>query len=283
MRLKKVRFVTEDGLKMYGLLHLPDTDTKRVVVFIHGMHSNCFKERDDVIAKKLSDMGIAYFSFNNRGAECIIKLSDRLCGSVYEKGVDCTYDINAAIKAMEELNFNEIHLLGHSLGCSKILYWYNNDKKHEVASIGLLSLTDLADKTRTVLGDEKYDGFIKMANELVSANKGKEIMPREAFTLPISAGSYLALFEKGSKMDFTNYADKNWDAKMLNSIREPIFMRYGTVYETIVQEAAEVVRIVKSKVSNDKLDVSFIEGADHSYHGKEEELASEYADFLAKM
>ena len=220
MRLEKVRFITDDGLKMYGLLHLPDTDTKKVVVFIHGMHSNCFKERDDVIAEKLNNMGIAYFSFNNRGADCIIKLSDRLCGSVYEKATDCVHDINGAISAMEELGFSEIHLLGHSLGCSKILYWYNNDKKHDVASIGLMSLTDLADKTRSVLGNEKYNEFISVAKELINQNKGKTIMPKEAFYLPVSADCYLALFEKGGKMDFTNYTDANWDAKMLNAIKD---------------------------------------------------------------
>ena len=50
MKIEKIRFMTEDELKLFGLLHLPEQKTKKVVIFIHGMHSNCLKERDDRIA-----------------------------------------------------------------------------------------------------------------------------------------------------------------------------------------------------------------------------------------
>ena len=37
---------------------------------------------------------------------------------------------------------------------------------------------------------------------------------------------------------------------------------------------------LKGKIKNDKLDIGYIDGADHSYTGKEEILANEIQNFL---
>jgi pimeloyl-ACP methyl ester carboxylesterase len=282
MKIEKIRFMTEDELKLFGLLHLPDKKSNKVVIFIHGMHSNCMKERDDIIAEELTKSGIAYFSFNNRGAECIIKISDKLYGSVYEGFSDCIYDINGAISAMKAYGFDEIHLLGHSLGSSKIVYWYNKAKQHDVKTIGLLSLTDPADVTMSYVGKERYDNAMEFAKQKIAEGKGHNFMMKEAFPLPISAKAYLTLFEKGGEIDFIRYSEKDWNMDMVEKIEEPLFMRYGNINETLVQEPETVARMIKQRLNKKNIDIGVINGADHSYHGKEEILAKEYADFLFK-
>ena len=55
MSISKVYFTTEDNLKLTGLLYMPDGVMSRlfkpskVVIFIHGMYSNCLKKRDDKV------------------------------------------------------------------------------------------------------------------------------------------------------------------------------------------------------------------------------------------
>ena len=58
------------------------------------------------------------------------------------------------------------------------------------------------------------------------------------------------------------------------------------VKELIEREASEQVSFMNSKINNSKKDISYIDGANHSYDGKEEELASQICNFLkycAKM
>ena len=49
--LEKIYFKLEDNVELYGLLHTPNNHTKEVVISVHGMQSNCFKRREDILAK----------------------------------------------------------------------------------------------------------------------------------------------------------------------------------------------------------------------------------------
>lgn len=57
-------------------------------------------------------------------------------------------------------------------------------------------------------------------------------------------------------------------------------MRWGNQRELIIQEADKLCEQLKGKIKNDKLDIGYIDGADHSYTGKEEILANEIQNFL---
>ena len=67
--LEKIYFETEDNVELFGLLHKPNVETDEVVISVHGMQSNCFKKREDILAKTINKAEIAYFAFNNRGTE----------------------------------------------------------------------------------------------------------------------------------------------------------------------------------------------------------------------
>ena len=76
MRVEKIFFNTEDNVELFGLLHTSESkNDKEVVIAIHGMGSNCFKQRDDIIAQKLTSNNISYFSFNNRGFGLVNKIT----------------------------------------------------------------------------------------------------------------------------------------------------------------------------------------------------------------
>lgn len=62
MQIEKVYFNSVDNLNLIGLLHTPKKKTDTVVISIHGITSNCLKRRDDILAQKCTDLGIAYFA-----------------------------------------------------------------------------------------------------------------------------------------------------------------------------------------------------------------------------
>lgn len=158
MKLQKIYFETLDGVELCGLLHEPEKYANKIIIAVHGMQSNCLKRRDDIIAEKLTSNGISYFCFSNRGHDLVNVLNKNngekkekiLCGTSLENIEDSYFDIKAAIDVMSEMGYTEIHLQGHSLGCTKIVYTYNKMKKEnelkyieKIKSVVLLSMVDI--------------------------------------------------------------------------------------------------------------------------------------------
>lgn len=287
--LKRIYFNTEDQIELVGLLETPEIHTNKVVISIHGMQSNCLKQRETILSENITKNGIAYFAFNNRGTEVITytkkTTGEKLLngGVVYEDVLDGYYDIKAAINKMLELGYTEIYLQGHSLGCTKIVYTYNKLKKENnienIKGIILLSLVDIPCCQKYDLGD-KYDRIMNYAENKEQEGKLNELMPEESFDHPISVKSYLRYFKYNNEIDFARFSDKDYDYKELNNIQIPLFLRWGNVHELVIQKLDDLVLMLKNKIKNDKLDINYIDGADHGYTGKEEILAKEIINFI---
>ena len=287
--LERVYFNTEDEIELVGLLERPTNPTKRVVISVHGMQSNCLKRREDILSKEISNAGVAYFAFNNRGAELMTytrkTTGEKILngGSVYEDVLDGYYDIKGAINKMLELDYTDIYLQGHSLGCTKIVYTYNKLKNENnvknIKGIMLLSLVDIPDCQKYDLGD-KYAEMMKYAENKEKEGKLNDLMPIESFDHPICVRSYLRYFKYNKDIDFARFWDKDYNFKELNNIQIPLFLRWGNVHDLVLQNLSNLIEILKSKIQNEKLDIGYIDGADHGYTGKEETLAKEIISFI---
>ena len=287
--LERVYFNTEDEIELVGLLERPKNPTKRVVISVHGMQSNCLKRREDILSKEISNAGVAYFAFNNRGAELMTytrkTTGEKILngGSVYENVLDGYYDIKGAINKMLELGYTDIYLQGHSLGCTKIVYTYNKLKNENnvknIKGIMLLSLVDIPDCQKYDLGD-KYAEMMEYAENKEKEGKLNDLMPIESFDQPICVRSYLRYFKYNKDIDFARFCDKDYNFKELNNIQIPLFLRWGNVHDLVLQNLSNLIEILKSKIQNEKLDIGYIDGADHGYTGKEETLAKEIISFI---
>ena len=120
-----------------GILNKCETNSKKILIQIHGMTSNCFKNRDKTIAKKVNEIGIDVLNFNNRGSDVVRYIKNDnvtlLAGMAYEKVEDCYYDVTGAIEFVLSLGYEEIYLQGHSLGSTKVVYTYNKLQKEEAS------------------------------------------------------------------------------------------------------------------------------------------------------
>ena len=287
--LERVYFNTEDEIELVGLLERPTNPTKRVVISVHGMQSNCLKRREDILSKEISNAGVAYFAFNNRGAELMTytrkTTGEKILngGSVYEDVLDGYYDIKGAINKMLELGYTDIYLQGHSLGCTKIVYTYNKLKNENnvknIKGIMLLSLVDIPDCQKYDLGN-KYVEMMEYAENKEKEGKLNDLMPIESFDHPICVRSYLRYFKYNKDIDFARFWDKGYNFKELNNIQIPLFLRWGNVHDLVVQNLDDLIKFLKSKIQNEKLDIGYIDGADHGYTGKEETLAKEIISFI---
>ena len=289
MSIEIVRFKAKDEIYLDGILNKCEEKTNKILIQIHGMTSNCFKKRDKVIAEKIKEIGIDTRVFSNRGSDVVRYIKNDnvtlLGGTAYEKVEDCYFDIVGAIEFVKELGYNEIYLQGHSLGSTKVVYTYNKLKQEKsellnnIKGVILLSLVDIAG----LIKSETSDDYIKLAEE--KANKGElmELMPFKCFIHPISVKSFLQHTKHNASFDFARYGNKDDEFEVLNTIVCPIFMRWGNVNELIKQEARDLADFMNEKIKNSNKNIGYIDGADHSYHEKEEQLAKEIKDFLGDI
>ena len=292
--MERIDFLATDGINLNGFIYKTDTssNSKKVILAVHGMSSNCFKKRDEIIAKKMNENGIDYFCFNNRGSELVKyirkningKKEKHLGGTTYEDVLEGYEDIVGAILKLEELGYKEIYLQGHSLGCTKIVYTYNELKEEEdknlenIKGVILLSLIDIPSTLKIYLRD-KFNTYLNLAEEKEKAGLKKELMPKDAFIHPISVKSFLRYARDNKEIDFARYSEDN-EFEKLNNIDCPLMMRWGNNNEMILQNAKELVELINQKINNPKKDISFIDGADHGYHDREEILAEQILDFI---
>lgn len=291
--MKKIDFLATDGVLLNGFIQESKEKTQDVILAVHGMASNCFKKRDEMIAKKANEVGIDYFGFNNRGSELVKYIKKNIDGEKEEKlaGTSCEdvlegyEDIVGAILKLKELGYKNIYLQGHSLGCTKIVYTYNELKEESeddilenIKGIILLSLIDIPNALKFYLGD-KLEECLKLAKEKQEQGKQLEFMPKEAFIHPISVKTFLRYARDYQEIDFANYGEDT-ELTKLNQITVPLFMRWGDDKEMILQDAKELVNIVNENISNPNKDINYIEGANHSYTGKEETLAEQMIQFI---
>ena len=290
--MEKVDFLATDGIELSGILYNGKKKNKKIILSIHGMASNCMKTRDTIIAKNANENNIDYFCFNNRGSEIVKYISKningkkekQLAGTAYEDVLESYEDIVGAILKLKELGYKDIYLQGHSLGCTKIVYTYNElleeketDILNSIKGVILLSLIDIPMAIKVYTG-EKFEKYLKLAEE--KENK-LELMPTSSFIHPISVKTFLRYAKDNKDIDFARYGRDN-ELEKLNNIKAPLFMRWGNENEMILQKADELVSMVSNLIQNQNKDINYIDGANHSYNEKEEILAKEIIEFVKK-
>lgn len=292
--MELINFMATDGVNLEGILYKASSNiSEKIILSVHGMTSNCFKKRDIEIAKKANEKGIDYFAFNNRGSE-IVKYIEKetegqpakeLAGTAYEDVLEGYEDIVGAIIKLKELGYKNIYLQGHSLGCTKIVYTYNelinNDETEileNIKGVILLSLVDIPMALKIYLRDN-FKQYLDYAEKLEHENKIYEMMPRESFIHPISVKSFLRYARDNKDIDFANYGKDN-ELEKLNNIQVPLFMRWGNDNEMIIQQADELSTMVNNIITNENKNIDYIDGANHSYTGKEKELAEQIVEFV---
>ena len=294
--MEKIDFLATDGIELNGILYQGKEKSKKVILSVHGMTSNCFKKREDIISKVVNESGIDYFCFNNRGSEIVKyiskningKIEKLLAGTAYEDVLEGYEDIVGAILKLKELGYSDIYLQGHSLGCTKIVYTYNElldeeekDILDSIKGVILLSLVDIPMAIKVYLGN-KYEDYLKLAEEKEQAGLRNELMPKGAFIHPISVKGFLRYARDNKDIDFAGYG-RDDKLEKLNNIKVPLFMRWGNDNEMILQKAEELVTIVNNIITNPNKDIDYVDGANHGYHEKEEELAKDIVNFIKRI
>lgn len=294
MNIETIFFKAIDEVKLKGMIYHSNQNTKDILISIHGMATNCLKQRDEVISKEINQENIDMLVFNNRGHDLVNYINkttpegtkDVLAGTAYEEISESYYDILGAIKYCLNKGYEKIYLMGHSLGSTKTVYFYqkllkedNEDILKHIKGVILLSLIDIPMALQVYLKEE-FPAIVTYAKKMKKEGMQNELMPEKSFIHPISVNTFLRYSIENKDIDFAKYSDKNYEFEEINNIKVPLFMRWGNDNEMILQKADDLCENLKIKIKNPNLDIGFIDGANHMYSGKEIVLAKQIKKFI---
>ncbi len=290
MNAELVRIEAGDGLELVGLYAAPPGGTaRRAILHTHGLAGNFYENRfiasvcDAVLAK-----GVAFLVTNNRGHDY---RSDNLKGSgvdtTYAPGgstqdiiEDCVHDVSGGAAFLAERGHDEIYFEGHSLGCSKIVYYLSEVGHPACAGLILISPPDIFGLQEDREG-ASLEEVVAQARALVSDGKGDALL-EAGRDVPFTAATFVSMFGDPSATDiFPFRLGSEGDYRRLASIPCPILVTYGDVEEAVnvpVEEAAALIK--KMATAAPHVESVIVRGANHAYWGHEDELATAVAAFV---
>lgn len=280
MKQELVRINSIDEIEQPGILYSPNKETDKIVIHVHGLNGNFYENRFlDILAKSYTDKNYAFLTFNNRGRDFITELLKgndfTIIGGSLERFKDCLLDIDGVVNWVKAKGFKEIILEGHSYGCNKVLYYYNHKKDDSIKKIVLLAPCDIPSEGKKFLSEEEYNKAKEESTRLIKENKENELIDFSVMANgKIAAGTYYYDFLPDGENDFIRYVDGvNGKSQVLNSINIPTLIIFGDVDECVLTQPIDVVKeYLKNNLSN--CNIQIIDGADHSYTGRYEELGN---------
>lgn len=280
MKQELVRINSIDEIEQPGILYSPNKETDKIVIHVHGLNGNFYENRFlDILAKSYTDKNYAFLTFNNRGRDFITELLKgndfTIIGGSLERFKDCLLDIDGVVNWVKAKGFKEIILEGHSYGCNKVLYYYNHKKDDSIKKIVLLAPCDIPSEGKKFLSEEEYNKAKEESTRLIKENKENELIDFSVMANgKIAAGTYYYDFLPDGENDFIRYVDGvNGKSQVLNSINIPTLIIFGDVDECVLTQTIDVVKeYLKNNLSN--CNIQIIDGADHSYTGRYEELGN---------
>lgn len=306
MKLELGSFVATDSVKLPGLLYMPEKPTKKVVVWVHGMNTGVFYNTTwiNALGKALTERGIAFFAFNNRGADNDkrLRLAEEAIpdeeggrfqgGTYFEKIADCVADIDGAVEWLRERGFEEFYLAGHSTGANKICVYDNLAKYNPFSKYVLAGPGDDVGIFFSELGPKRFWAALKQAAK-ITKDEPHKIMPKYSGMHPFSAQStWDILNPDGTYNTFPFYEAKTERLgskelfKEYRAITKPTLVIYGEQDEyTFTGGGAKgALDLFIAQTTNQMLKVNdfmLVPFADHSFHGAEQDFAEKVAEWLA--
>lgn len=283
MLKESIVYQATDGCKFAGCLYRNEIRNKRIAIFIHGSNGNFFKLKyTDYIADELLKINMDFLSADNRGREQYVtnyKIVDGIktkikIGTMYEDFNESLYDIAGMIQYVRNLGYEDIILIGESLGTVKVLNYCQNYK--DIDKIVLLSPVDMILRFKNRVKD-RYNEYVNKANELVAADKPYELLTDEFSAIKIA-----------TTMEYNTPSD----ILRLENNRDNYIIDYNGHVSVVVGTDDHCSKDFGMEYLNVKLSQRFqkakytfhtIEGANHSFHNYEDTLATIIAKCIQKM
>jgi len=291
-RCRLVRFETADDVSLAGVLYEPRAASQRAMIFLHGTGGSSVFEskRTNVLGHAFTRADVAYFAFNNRGAQVMRRAGGDLGGFAYERIRDCVLDIDAAVLELRRRGYRDLTLIGHSTGANKIAVYDHYKPRNLVKRYILLGGGDDTGLLYEQLGPRRFAAALVKARGMIRARKGDALAPPSLSKLPMSWRSFYDMANPDGDYNVFPFLEAMRGVRLsrqprfryLRAMRKPALFLYGERDEYCIESASRTVAVLRDALgAKPNVELAIMADADHGFGGKEEELARRILEWSA--
>ncbi len=185
---------------------------------------------------------------------------------------------------MKKLGYKKIILMGHSLGCNKVIYYFSQRKPKDVVGVILASPPDMVGQLKPEYQPDR-DELYKEAKENVKNGEPRKLLSKMLWDwYNLSSQTFLSLFTEGNNSDNLPVMRNpgKWD--QLASINVPIMAFMGEYDDIAIRGLSEDLELIKSKATKaPSFTQAKIPKASHVYDGQEEAVAKEILNWIKTL
>lgn len=281
---------TEDELRLPGI-HYEPMKKETCVLMVHGMSGNILENYfADVLGKKLASENIGFLYGHNRGYNHINDILKKdgksvRVGVMYERFNDCVFDIDAWVSTIRKLGYRKIILLGHSLGCNKVIRYFSKKKLFDVAGIILASPPDTVGLFEKPEYQPNHKKLLEEARKNVKEGNPRKLVSGLIWDYyNLSSQTYLDLSERGGPADNLPVSRNSEKFAELTKIDVPILAIMGKNDDIAIQSLEKDMDLIEKKAEGCPSFIKkFIKGGNHTYDGRERDFAETVLGWIRKI
>lgn len=287
-RNKLLEVSTSDGLYLHGY-YVP-SDHKRIgVLHLHGFEGNFYENKFvHVLANKMEQSGIGFLTVNTRGngRDTDFNTVDgkyKKIGARYELLEEAHLDITAWLKSLIDEGYQEIVLMGHSLGTMKaVRYLFEGELIEKINKLILLAPFDK--KGYMIVQKLDTEDLLIKAKKMVDEGNGDELITPEYGDGIASYKTFISWYKQDDLGRMFEFCSPNYNFPILKQIKIATKIVVGSkdefFYPTNPTHPEEAMDILLKRIPNSEGEI--IEGAVHSFAPHEDIMADEVINFIIK-
>ena len=283
---KTINVRNEQGVELEGFMF--EVNTKTCVLHIPGF-GGAFDSLPQIMGEYFQKNHIAYLCGLTQGAypQKTLKkfkadntFTEQLCGATYEKFENSLPDISCWVEYLLKNGYDNLFLLGHSLGCNKVLYYLKEKNIKQIKGVILLAPQDFS----KIVYNPIHQGMLEEAEDNIKRGEPHKILNRRFLGFaPISSFTFYNMKDNKNQHNF-NYKDPNENYQFLKDINKQVFMVMGNKDPAVEKMATEEIDSCFSRVHKcfNRFSYKIIKNAGHTFNGKEELVAKYVLNYITE-
>lgn len=253
---------TSDGLRLMGI-HYEPAEKNVCVLFVHGMSGNFIENYfGKIFGETFLQNGVGFVYGHNRGYNHVNDIATRekqndggfktvRVGAVYERFVDSVLDIDCWMEEVRKLGYKKIILVGHSLGCNKVIHYFYKKHPQNVVGIVLMSPPDMVANAKESGKSEIYDPLLAEAKKNIKEGDPRKLLSQQLWDwYTLSSQTFLDLFEDFGPADNLPIMRNPAEFPELATINVPLFSIMGEFDDIVVRTLNEDMDLIGKRAIN---------------------------------
>ena len=287
MLVDLISVTTADGMRLDGALQLPDFDAPKSLspidawLLLHGTGSNFYGSALLAsLAARLVRTGAAVLRGNTRGHDMVSAAATprgrRMIGAAFERVDESPFDIAAWVRLLGERGYQNVGLVGHSLGAVKAIYYLAQRDPPPVAALVAVSPPRLSHAHFLASPSGKVFGETYALAEQHVRDGQPDTLMQVTFPIPYiaSAAAYVDRYHADERYNVLN---------LIQRVEVPTQVIYGS--QELGADAAfagMAEALPPLATEQNRLHVSVVAGADHQYSLARDALAERIEFWLRR-